>query len=1067
MTDELMCRVCRDISRVESLTNPCKCKGSIKWVHHHCLLSWICHSKSMNCEMCGQTFRLVKSYSEKAKCVTLPDFVSVWRQGFQRQLTRLVNLIIWVTLRWLVAPLSIGIICNWCLLGLPEPKVVMSTGRLRLWSVGVASLLGYHSLQLLWNVWCVWYKAALHHLTASQEPTATQTHHRDGLQTSTTMPTPHKMPSNTKPLQAQDLPQTIQVIAEKQQRRNAFAIAVQNYLSITTPSTDNKVKFIFTTSEFAGVGRSTRLTYFYMHQDVYTLASLIFLWILVPIAIQMILGNPIHHTQLLLDDYISLACRLWKSQLIICCVLVLKRWTAPDWQLRAHILLLNEPGSIPAKSLQFFAQRQLPKPIRMVPFLVLFWGSVFLAIAPDCTHAILIALASSVAALEVTISLYWHRDISSTLVQDKRGRLQELVHVKPGHRLTYHEYATLLGITAADEVPEIKNALQNQTELKLILAQILQPPAVTEPEIRSRAVHRRRSISEPAGCTQKEAFVSCLRSQSYGEFPRGDSPVFLPKEPKSPKIETCMRRHRRHVKKESHAHEHPFMEPILAELAAELNAPKSSSAPDDDLFEPSPAPTDSWSDMDQLDETTPCNEHTPVQEALPQVVSPSPVTASNASKSQSMGGALIGFIRFSTELGYVIFFLPACLGLLMTWILAPYFQAQPSDDFDVEAAEGQRGLWALVVNIGAWINSAAIPNFSEYATHWLLGIVYLAVGIVFEHSVIKPVLNPNTDLWLFRCREDPDDEESWSSLLVDVLKEPLWRTITGYAKGLVREIVVLLLFVKAPIKLTRKLLPKHVFPMAVYPLTDDNQYAKLVHLIDTALVVAMLVAVLQTLPVKEILRRICYNFLATVGQHVGLGNSMLNPDAQILYADEVDEASEFPPASTYVFLRKFVVLLVAWASSMIVLTLAGIVPVILADSLFSIQDSIKEVVLKWVATYQNIDELPSTSSSRRLDPLLHLLILLVFVSIPKIGSVSRAVGNFFCFFAGLVLLLLYFAYTTFIRPVVQKWRSVSKFVSRLLLNPTNTVDNCLNALKDSTYDELYLEGLHVLDYDGA
>ena len=44
-----------------------RCKGSIKWVHQHCLLSWITHSKSLRCEMCSSTFTL-----SKVLCVPVP-----------------------------------------------------------------------------------------------------------------------------------------------------------------------------------------------------------------------------------------------------------------------------------------------------------------------------------------------------------------------------------------------------------------------------------------------------------------------------------------------------------------------------------------------------------------------------------------------------------------------------------------------------------------------------------------------------------------------------------------------------------------------------------------------------------------------------------------------------------------------------------------------------------------------------------------------------------------------------------------------------------------------------------
>src|SRR5690349_20913404 len=36
-----ICRVEEDMSKDEGWLEPCKCKGSARWVHHECLLAWI------------------------------------------------------------------------------------------------------------------------------------------------------------------------------------------------------------------------------------------------------------------------------------------------------------------------------------------------------------------------------------------------------------------------------------------------------------------------------------------------------------------------------------------------------------------------------------------------------------------------------------------------------------------------------------------------------------------------------------------------------------------------------------------------------------------------------------------------------------------------------------------------------------------------------------------------------------------------------------------------------------------------------------------------------------------
>lgn len=46
------CRICRlPASEDEILFSPCKCSGSIKYVHQGCLVSWLDHSKRQRCEV--------------------------------------------------------------------------------------------------------------------------------------------------------------------------------------------------------------------------------------------------------------------------------------------------------------------------------------------------------------------------------------------------------------------------------------------------------------------------------------------------------------------------------------------------------------------------------------------------------------------------------------------------------------------------------------------------------------------------------------------------------------------------------------------------------------------------------------------------------------------------------------------------------------------------------------------------------------------------------------------------------------------------------------------------------
>lgn len=57
------CRICRgEGSEDEQLFYPCKCSGSIKFVHQACLVEWLSHSQKKYCELCKTPFRFTKLY---------------------------------------------------------------------------------------------------------------------------------------------------------------------------------------------------------------------------------------------------------------------------------------------------------------------------------------------------------------------------------------------------------------------------------------------------------------------------------------------------------------------------------------------------------------------------------------------------------------------------------------------------------------------------------------------------------------------------------------------------------------------------------------------------------------------------------------------------------------------------------------------------------------------------------------------------------------------------------------------------------------------------------------------
>ena len=71
------CRICRgEGSEEEPLFYPCKCSGSIKFVHQNCLMEWLSHSQKKHCELCKTPFRFTKLYHPHMPSrVPLPVFL--------------------------------------------------------------------------------------------------------------------------------------------------------------------------------------------------------------------------------------------------------------------------------------------------------------------------------------------------------------------------------------------------------------------------------------------------------------------------------------------------------------------------------------------------------------------------------------------------------------------------------------------------------------------------------------------------------------------------------------------------------------------------------------------------------------------------------------------------------------------------------------------------------------------------------------------------------------------------------------------------------------------------------
>ncbi|KAJ9134373.1 E3 ubiquitin-protein ligase march6 [Coniochaeta hoffmannii] len=86
------CRICRgEGTPAEPLFYPCKCSGSIKYVHQDCLMEWLSHSQKKHCELCKTPFRFTKLYAPNMP-KTLPFHVFI---GHVAQYL-LRNMLVWL-----------------------------------------------------------------------------------------------------------------------------------------------------------------------------------------------------------------------------------------------------------------------------------------------------------------------------------------------------------------------------------------------------------------------------------------------------------------------------------------------------------------------------------------------------------------------------------------------------------------------------------------------------------------------------------------------------------------------------------------------------------------------------------------------------------------------------------------------------------------------------------------------------------------------------------------------------------------------------------------------------------
>ncbi|ORY29145.1 hypothetical protein BCR39DRAFT_532887 [Naematelia encephala] len=98
-----VCRVCRvEGDDDDPLIYPCKCSGSVRYVHPSCFKSWLAHSQKQRCEICGHPYTFSKIYQSYIPS-TIPFLVYLRQAGlFLQRIAYNVVRVELAILAWLV-----------------------------------------------------------------------------------------------------------------------------------------------------------------------------------------------------------------------------------------------------------------------------------------------------------------------------------------------------------------------------------------------------------------------------------------------------------------------------------------------------------------------------------------------------------------------------------------------------------------------------------------------------------------------------------------------------------------------------------------------------------------------------------------------------------------------------------------------------------------------------------------------------------------------------------------------------------------------------------------------------
>ena len=145
--DESCCRVCHAEGEPNRpLFHPCKCDGSVKFVHQDCLMEWLKVSRQSQprCELCGEVFSFRRVYKSNAPTrLSIFEFILGLLQRLQGHFVlschAMYMFFVWVIVVPLVTSFvfehSIALLFNY------DPRMTVTN----LWSIG------YDIIPFWWN----------------------------------------------------------------------------------------------------------------------------------------------------------------------------------------------------------------------------------------------------------------------------------------------------------------------------------------------------------------------------------------------------------------------------------------------------------------------------------------------------------------------------------------------------------------------------------------------------------------------------------------------------------------------------------------------------------------------------------------------------------------------------------------------------------------------------------------------------------------------------------------------------------------------------------------------------